>query len=73
MAKKFSINDNEAVAETVEVAEPLDAAYKLVPENIDINNYKIAEVAHEIDKIDFNQITPIEALNTLAKIKEKLQ
>ena len=45
----------------------------MIPENIDINNYKIAEVAHEIDKIDFNQITPIEALNTLAKIKEKLQ
>ena len=37
-----------------------------------INNYKIAEVAHEIDKINFNEITPIEALNTLAKIKEKL-
>ena len=45
----------------------------MIPENIDINNYKIAEVVHEIDKIDFNQITPIEALNTLAKIKEKLQ
>ena len=43
-----------------------------VAENIDINNYKIAEVAHEIDKIDFNQITPIDALNTLVRIKEKL-
>ena len=43
-----------------------------IPENIDINNYKIAEVAHEIDKIDFNQITPIDALNTLVRIKEKL-
>ena len=41
-------------------------------EKIDMNNYKIAEVAHEIDKIDFNQITPIDALNTLVRIKEKL-
>ena len=43
-----------------------------IQEKIDINNYKIAEVAHEIDKIDFNQITPIDALNTLVRIKEKL-
>ena len=67
--KKFSL-ENEG--EAMEVAEPINNAYKMVPENIDINNYKIAEVAHEIDKIDFNQITPIEALNTLVKIKEKL-
>ena len=40
--------------------------------DMDMNNYKIAEVAHEIDKIDFNQITPLEALNTLVRIKEKL-
>ena len=39
---------------------------------IDMYNYKIAEVAHEIDRIDFNQLTPIDALNTLVKIKEKL-
>ena len=41
-------------------------------DSINIYNYKIAEVAHEIDKIDFNQLTPIDALNTLVKIKEKL-
>lgn len=39
---------------------------------LDIYNYKVAEVAHEIDKIDFNQLTPIDALNTLVRIKEKL-
>ena len=39
---------------------------------MDMYNYKIAEVAHEIDRIDFNMLTPIEALNTLVKIKEKL-
>ncbi len=40
--------------------------------SLDIYNYKVAEVAHEIDKIDFNQLTPIDALNTLVRIKEKL-
>ena len=39
---------------------------------VDMFNYKIAEVAHEIDRIDFNQLTQIDALNTLVKIKEKL-
>ncbi len=41
-------------------------------DQIDMYNYKIAEIAHEIDRIDFNQLTPIDALNTLVKIKEKL-
>ena len=37
-------------------------------DQIDMYNYKIAEVAHEIDRIDFNQLTPIDALNTLSLI-----
>ncbi len=41
-------------------------------DQIDMYNYKIAEVAHEIDRIDVNQLTPIDALNTLVKIKERL-
>ena len=45
---------------------------KEAADKIDKYNYKIAEVAHEIDRIDFNQLTPIDALNTLVKIKEKL-
>ena len=36
-------------------------------------NYKLADVATEIDKIDINALTPIDALNTLLKIKEKLK
>ena len=35
-------------------------------------NYKLAEIAHELDKIDVNELTPIDALNTLVKIKEKM-
>ena len=38
----------------------------------DMFNYKIAEIAHEIDKINLNELTPIDALNTLVKIKEKM-
>ena len=36
-------------------------------------NYKLAELAHELDKVDVNELTPIEALNTLVKIKEKMR
>jgi len=39
---------------------------------LDMGNYKLAELAQEIDKIDLNQLTPIDALNTLVKIKEKM-
>lgn len=46
---------------------------KVVAGQFDMFNYKIAEVAHEIDKVDLNTLTPIEALNTLVKIKEKMK
>ena len=36
-------------------------------------NFKLAEIAHEIDKINLNELTPIDALNTLVKIKEKMR
>jgi|GEM_PF-2862616 len=36
-------------------------------------NYKLAEIAHEVDKIDLNTLTPIDALNALVKIKEKIK
>ncbi len=38
----------------------------------DMYNYKLAEIAHEIDKINLNELTPIDALNTLVKMKEKI-
>ena len=40
---------------------------------LDFYNYKLAELAHEIDKINLNELTPIDALNTLMKMKEKMQ
>lgn len=36
-------------------------------------NYKLADVASEIDKINVNELTPIDALNTIVRIKEKLK
>ena len=35
-------------------------------------NYKLAEIAHELDLIKLDAITPIEALNILSKIKDKM-
>ena len=40
---------------------------------LDMYNYKLAEIAHKLDKIDLNQLTPIDALNTLLKMKEKMK
>lgn len=40
---------------------------------LDMYNYKLAEIAHELDKVDLNQLTPIDALNTLLKMKEKMK
>ena len=45
---------------------------KVVAGQVDMFNFKLAEVASEFDKIDVNQLTPIEALNTIVKMKEKL-
>ena len=36
-------------------------------------NYKLAEIAHELDKVDLNELTPIDALNTLVNMKEKMK
>ena len=46
---------------------------KVISGQLDFYNYKLAEIAHEIDKINLNEITPIDALNTLMKMKEKMQ
>ena len=46
---------------------------KVVEGQFDMFNFKLAEIAHEIDKINLNELTPIDALNTLVKIKEKMQ
>ena len=43
---------------------------KVVSGQLDMYNYKLADIAHELDKININEITPIDALNILLKLKE---
>ena len=45
---------------------------KVVSGQVDMFNFKLAEVASEFDKIDVNSLTPIDALNTIVRLKEKL-
>ena len=46
---------------------------KIQAGQLDMYNYKLAEIAHEIDKINLNELTPIDALNILVKIKDKIK
>ena len=46
---------------------------KQVEGQFDFYNLKLAEIATELDKININELTPIDALNTLVKIKEKMK
>ncbi|MBQ9298357.1 MAG: DNA mismatch repair protein MutS [Clostridia bacterium] len=45
---------------------------KVVSGQLDMYNYKLADIAHELDKVNLNELTPIDALNILVKLKEKL-
>lgn len=46
---------------------------KVAEGQLDMYNYKLAELAHEIDKINLNELTPIDALNILVKMKDKIK
>ena len=46
---------------------------KVAAGQLDLYNYKLAEIAHELDKINLNELTPIDALNTLVNMKEKMK
>ena len=46
---------------------------KQVSGQLDLYNFKLAEIAHELDKVNVNELTPIEALNTLVRIKEEIK
>ena len=46
---------------------------KQVSGQLDMYNYKLADIASELDKIDVNELTPIEALNSIVKIKDRLK
>ena len=46
---------------------------KVATGQLDLYNYKLAELAHELDNVDINELTPIEALNILVNMKEKMK
>ena len=46
---------------------------KQVEGQFDLFNLKLADISHELDKINVNELTPIDALNTLVKLKEILK
>ncbi|MGN1301156.1 MAG: DNA mismatch repair protein MutS, partial [Clostridia bacterium] len=46
---------------------------KVMAGQLDLYNYKLAEIAHELDKVNLNELTPIDALNVLSKMKEKMK
>ena len=46
---------------------------KVAAGQLDMYNYKLAELAHELDKVNVDELTPIEALNILVNMKEKMR
>ena len=46
---------------------------KVAAGQLDLYNYKLAEIAHELDKVDINELTPVQALNILVNMKEKMK
>ena len=49
---------------------PEKQSKSIVSGQLDMYNYKLADIAHELDKINVNELTPIDALNILVKLKE---
>ncbi len=62
LERKSILGEKNQIKENKQVAEG----------QLDLYNYKLAEIAHEIDKININELTPIDALNQMVKIKEKM-
>ena len=46
---------------------------KQVSGQFDMYNFKLAEIAHELDKINVDELTPLQGLNALGRLKEKMQ
>ena len=46
---------------------------KQVEGQFDLFNLKLADISHELDKININELTPIDALNTLVKLKDMIK
>lgn len=62
LERKSNIINKKGATETINK--------KVVSGQLDMYNYKLADIAHELDKINVNELTPIDALNILVKLKE---
>ena len=56
----------------VKVKEEKEAK-KQVEGQFDLFDVKFADISRELDKININELTPIEALNTLVKLKDMIK
>ena len=65
------LNSLEKDGKKIIVTEKEDK--KQVEGQVDFFNLKLDEIARELDRIKLEELTPIDALNTLVKIKEKMQ
>lgn len=63
---------NELKEGSYVVAQMKDNKVEKNDSQVDLFNYKLGEIATELEKIDVNELTPIDALNTLVKMKNKL-
>ena len=57
--KKIVVNEKQSKAQ--------------VEGQVDFFNLKLDEIARELDKVNLNELTPIDALNTLVRMKEKMK
>lgn len=48
----------------------MEKAEKAEAGQLSMYNFKLAEIAHELDKINVNELTPIDAMNILVRLKE---
>ncbi len=56
----------------VKVKEEKDSSGQ-VDGQFDLFNMKLADISHELDKININELTPIDALNILVKLKDMMK
>ena len=73
----FLIKDTDAIndEETIDLYKSNGTKELNIVYNNAIHQYnlKLVDIASELDKVNLNELTPIDALNILAKMKEKMQ
>ena len=65
------LNSLEKDGKKVVVNEKEDK--KQVEGQVDFFGFRLEEIARELDKVNLNELTPIDALNILVRMKEKMK